>query len=216
MTEQEIKDAVKKNLDEAFITNNELKAVTTSIAGMSICIDPGHGGTEPGAIATYNGVTYYEKNLNLTIAFALESYLMGKGMTVVMTRRSDTTTSLTGRVAMANFNDVDVFVSTHCNSSTYTVKAGTTCIWPNNHDISSSIDLAFSVNNQVYADTPFGYYQPYEDTRNLAVLRGTYMPAIITETGYMSNGSDMSYLSSTTNLQTIGRAIGKGVEFYLD
>lgn len=216
LSEDEIKGLVRENLDQQSLTSSTYAIMSSSLSGYKICIDPGHGSYDYGATATYNGVTYYEKDLNLSIATYLKSYLQGKGATIYMTRDYDVTTTLSRRVNIANSNNVDLFVSVHCNSSTWTFKSGTTCIWPSNHDVSDSCDLAFSVNDQVYADTPFSYYQPYQDTRGLAVLNGTTMPAIITETGYMSYGADLIYLINASNRQTIANAIANGIDFYVN
>jgi N-acetylmuramoyl-L-alanine amidase len=54
-------------------------------------------------------------------------------------------------------------------------------------------------------------FLPYVDNRGLAVLNGTTMPAIITETGFMSNQTDMSLLVGSTFRTTLGTDIGYGV-----
>lgn len=82
---------------------------------VTIILDPGHGGRDPGAVRA--GVT--EKALNLDIARRVETLLKQKGYRVVMTRRSDQTVSLGSRVALANRYQRAVVVSIHCNASKY-------------------------------------------------------------------------------------------------
>ena len=95
-----------------------------------------------------------------------------------MTRTTDQTVDLTTRYTLANNNNVD---AVHLNSSTNTSAKGTTAIYPNNHDITGSQDLANWVHQMVTAFTNLTEYRtPYQDERNLAVLRNTTMPAIIT------------------------------------
>jgi N-acetylmuramoyl-L-alanine amidase len=77
-----------------------------------IVIDPGHGGKQHGAISE-SGVS--EKDITLDIALRLRR-LMGDGpFEVMMTRQSDETLSLEKRVAFANANNADLFVSIHVN-----------------------------------------------------------------------------------------------------
>ncbi|MEX0803175.1 MAG: N-acetylmuramoyl-L-alanine amidase [Candidatus Binatia bacterium] len=82
------------------------------LAIKKIVIDPGHGGKQPGAISE-SGVS--EKEITLDIALRLRR-LLGKALfEVMMTRQGDQTISLDKRVAFANTNKADLFVSIHVN-----------------------------------------------------------------------------------------------------
>ena len=88
-------------------------------AGITIAIDPGHGGSDPGAVA--NGLR--EKDLTLAVSLALKEELESyDGVRVVMTRTTDTRPSentsadLSSRVDMAAAADADALVSIHFNS----------------------------------------------------------------------------------------------------
>jgi len=81
----------------------------------TIVVDPGHGGTETGAIGP-SGVM--EKDLTLLLARDLESRLSSRlGVRVVLTRGEDATLPLDDRAAIANQNKADLFISIHLNSS---------------------------------------------------------------------------------------------------
>jgi len=81
----------------------------------TIVVDPGHGGTETGAIGP-SGVM--EKDLTLLLARELESRLSSRlGVRVVLTRGEDATLPLDDRAAIANQNKADLFISIHLNSS---------------------------------------------------------------------------------------------------
>jgi N-acetylmuramoyl-L-alanine amidase len=80
----------------------------------TIVVDPGHGGTETGAIGP-SGVA--EKELTLLLARELESRLSRLGVRVVLTRTEDATLPLDTRAAIANQNKADLFISVHLNSS---------------------------------------------------------------------------------------------------
>jgi N-acetylmuramoyl-L-alanine amidase len=79
-----------------------------------IVIDPGHGGTETGAIGP-GGVQ--EKELTLELARELASKLGRLGVQTLLTRNEDANLPLDTRAAIANQNKADLFVSIHLNSS---------------------------------------------------------------------------------------------------
>ena len=81
----------------------------------TIAIDPGHGGTDAGTRGP-NGTL--EKHVTLEIARQLASRIRRDlGLTVVLTRNSDTTVALDERAAIANNNRADLFISLHANAS---------------------------------------------------------------------------------------------------
>jgi len=81
----------------------------------TIVLDPGHGGTETGAIGP-SGIQ--EKELTLSLARELESRLESQlGVRVVLTRNEDANLPLDARTAIANQNKADLFISLHLNSS---------------------------------------------------------------------------------------------------
>lgn len=81
----------------------------------TIVLDPGHGGTETGAIGP-SGIQ--EKELTLTIARELEARLESQlGVRVVLTRNEDANLPHDARTAIANQNRADLFISLHLNSS---------------------------------------------------------------------------------------------------
>lgn len=77
-----------------------------------ICIDPGHGGVQPGAV---NG-SRKEKDDVLKMALAVQKLLAKQGVKVVMTRTSDKDVEIMDRCAIANNADADYFISIHRNS----------------------------------------------------------------------------------------------------
>jgi N-acetylmuramoyl-L-alanine amidase len=80
----------------------------------TIVIDPGHGGTETGAIGP-SGIQ--EKELTLTLARDLEARLEQSGIRVILTRNEDASVPHDNRTAIANQNRADLFISIHLNSS---------------------------------------------------------------------------------------------------
>ena len=79
-----------------------------------IALDPGHGGTDPGALGV-NGVQ--EKNVVITVARELQVQLQAGGRyRVMLTRASDTFVALRERVARAEQVKADLFLSIHADS----------------------------------------------------------------------------------------------------
>lgn len=82
-----------------------------------VCIDPGHGGDDDGAMyVKKNKVLRREATDNLAISELIKRELEALGVHVVMTRESDSTVVLSERVAVANSNQVDLCFSVHRNS----------------------------------------------------------------------------------------------------
>lgn len=82
------------------------------LAIKKIIIDPGHGGKQHGAISD-SGVS--EKEITLDIALRLRRLLEKSPFEILMTRQTDETLSLDKRVAFANENRADIFISIHVN-----------------------------------------------------------------------------------------------------
>ena len=82
---------------------------------MKICIDPGHGGYDPGAVNHNVGVT--EKALSLKIAALLGGELASRGYDVFFTRELDTFIPLGFRTKIANNEKADLFISIHLNAA---------------------------------------------------------------------------------------------------
>jgi len=68
-------------------------------------------------------------------------------------------------------------------------------IYPNNHNITKSYDLARNIDASYSRNTSLKRYAyHYKDVRGLAVLRGTKMPAVIVECGFMRNTESMRFV----------------------
>ena len=80
-----------------------------------VVLDPGHGGSNPGAKGAVDGL--HEKQLTLAIANLVAERLRAKGIAVQLTRTADRTLTLRQRVAFANAATADLFVSIHANAS---------------------------------------------------------------------------------------------------
>jgi N-acetylmuramoyl-L-alanine amidase len=88
--------------------------VAASPAQPTVVLDPGHGGSNPGA----QGAGGREKQLTLTLANLVAARLRQHGIAVTLTRTTDRTLTLRQRVEIANQLPADIFVSIHANAST--------------------------------------------------------------------------------------------------
>ena len=78
-----------------------------------VVIDPGHGGTDPGAISPQN---LYEKNIVLSLSKELKKSLEENGYRVKMTRDTDVYIKLGNRVRLSREWGADMFISVHADS----------------------------------------------------------------------------------------------------
>jgi len=203
-------DQIRKFLKEELKSKSGKSSSQVSAASLAtICVDPGHGGSDPGAVSG----TTQEKTLNLAIAKWLKQYLESDGFSVVMTRSTDVYVNLTTRYTIANNNNVDAFVSVHNNSGVSTAR-GTECIYPSNHDVDSSLSLATEVTDAVVNGTSLPKHRDPYSSSTLVVLTQTTMPAIISEGGFITNTTDRNYLLSSAGQEALGSSIELGVYFW--
>ena len=180
-----------------------------------VAIDPGHGGSEPGAI--YGGTK--EKDLNLAIAKELNSLLMAAGIKTVMTRTNDTYVGLYKRSDIANNAKADLLISIHNNADTYKgTKGSMSLYYPYGGNAKGNLtakEFASIVQKQLTGklDTiNLGVIQ----RPHLAVLRTAKMPAVLAEVGYMSNSSELNRLKSTAFRKSAAEALKNAVLKALD
>jgi len=91
-----------------------------SLAGKVICLNPGHGGSDPGAVGNIK-----ESDANLKVVLILGKLLTDRGARVVYTRTSDTWMALSTRAAIANNANADLFISVHHNGASSPTAHGT-------------------------------------------------------------------------------------------
>ncbi|MBQ3840513.1 MAG: N-acetylmuramoyl-L-alanine amidase [Fibrobacter sp.] len=169
-----------------------------------ICIDAGHGGSDPGA---KNG-TYKEKNAALGIAFELGLVLYRGGYEVYFTRTNDTAVSLADRCTISNLAGADLFVSVHLNSSTSASAAGIeTYVYRNAS--ATARNVADNVQKKLIEAT--GSKNRGVKESGFYVLKNTKSPAILVETGFISNTTECKKLFTTDYQRTLAKAIYGGI-----
>ncbi len=174
-----------------------------------VMIDPGHGGPDVGA--NRNGV--YEKDITLAMSKELGKILQQMGYAVAYTRTKDIDLDLESRVQIAESARASVFVSVHVNSLESNVSQvnGVETYYAPGASLGKS--LANLVHNQIIAST--GANDRGVRSARFYVIRNTSMPAILVETGYITNTSESSRLVNSSYQEQMAAAIAKGVDQFL-
>jgi len=198
----------------------------------TICIDPGHGFTDPGACRVMNGVLYEEDLINLAIAMKLKDELIALGFNVIMTHDgenlpanrylndSSTPFNANGRNLFIrdHKDEIDLVVSIHCNTNDNTTITGTRFYILSSKMTgytAKSVTLAeklFDATHQALGTSPLPANK--YNTEELAVLK-TGIPSVLVESAFMSNTSDLQKLIDPAWQSTLAKGLAQGVKNYL-
>ena len=169
--------------------------------GYVVYLDPGHGGSDPGAIA--NGVR--EKDLNLEIALGVRKRLENIGVTVYMSRETDKFVSLQDIVNGANSIMPDAFISIHQNSFGNPSVNGIETYWyKTNVDKELANNLQTELINNTKANNRGIKYDDYY------VVKNTKVPSALIESGFISNVDEANRLKSKEYQNIIIDSIANG------
>lgn len=167
-----------------------------------ILIDPGHGGTDPGAV--FQG--RQEKDDVLKLALAVGRILEDYGIDVVYSRTEDFYDSPYEKAMKGNEAEADLFLSLHRNAA-LSPGSGSGADLLVYADTGFSSDVANQIGNELDAiGLPFN---GITERPNLAVLRRTKMPSVLVEVGFLDNESDNLFFDE--NFDAIAQAIAQGV-----
>lgn len=232
---EEVADGIMASDPEAAmaLVDENSDIATQANEGVTICLDPGHGGNDSGAIGVNN---VYEKNLTLKIAQYCKQELEKYNCHVVMTRTGDTNPSLEDRANFAKSQGAQYLISIHLNSAVGGGAVGAEVYYPNTHwrpDISANgknvaqaiqsqlVSLGLydrgikfrTIDTNIYPDS-FRY-----DDSSVADYYGIIRNAkyngltgLIIEHCFINNVSDYNnYLNSDAKLQKLGVADANGI-----
>ena len=175
--------------------------------GISILLDPGHGGKELGA----RGATGYpEKKVNLLVSKLVERELIELGAAVHLTRRKDVDVSLQERVEAIAKIKPDLAISIHYNAL------------PDNGDAEKMQGIStFWYNTQAHAPAMFlhNYLIDKLDRadagtfwNNLALTRPHSAPSILIELGYMIHPQEFEWITNGVEQKKLSKAIAQGIK----
>ena len=201
----------------------------------TIVLDPGHGGYDTGAKGECKTM---EKNIALQLAQMIKKKLGNRHKTI-LTRTDDYKLDLNSRTAVANHLKADIFISIHTGGSFLHNAAGINIFYfkelmeqtlsgdlrpPPADDIWSGLQTMHIKASGLLAELMQKSIQEREaDTKvrlqscPLFVLESADMPAVLIETGYISNPVEEKEMNDINKLQVLADSICAGIEkFFLE
>ncbi|MGC8971979.1 MAG: N-acetylmuramoyl-L-alanine amidase [bacterium] len=188
------------------------KVVTKPI----IILDPGHGGSDPGAIGP-SGLK--EKDVTLDVVLYMKGLLESAGYQVLLTRDGDYNVSqnpknskdeLNARVIIVNNHASAVLVSVHCNSAYSSIPGGIEVFYYRDEDKT----FAEAVCNSLVDVT--GRYNRGVKKAEFFLLKNTNIPAILVEALFISNPIEEKLLMDPLYRRKIAGGIVTGILGYLE
>ncbi len=173
-----------------------------------VVLDPGHGGSDPGAVYDALGLTEAEQNL--VIAGRVADLLRNRGYTVALTRE-DANTELgnSQRGEIANTCAASLFVEIHLNASEDRTIDYAQAFWGEKEK-----DLAFALmmNNALGAlEIPVSAVDRFD---NGGLLRAK-MPSVLVEAVFLSHPAEAQALAHGSRQEAIAQAIAAGITAWL-
>lgn len=175
-----------------------------------ICIDPGHGGKDAGAFAN----NLYEKDITLKLALKIAKLLNEYENTeILLTRQDDTFIELNDRAKFANDNKADFFYSIHVNAApNKTARGCEDYIHISLANESGTAKIRDIIHEEI--KNYVGRYNVPDRGKKKAdfmVLRLTKMPAVLTESLFLTNEEDAKLLKDDTFLNGLAEAHVRGI-----
>ena len=191
----------------------------------SIFLDPGHGGSDPGAIS--GGVR--EKDLTLSVYNKVSSKLASLGYTVLTSRNVDKDVDLVERAEQANKANADMLLSIHFNAGGRGIARGIETYYyqsqadrvpkinKENHNNAERLERSRKLANKVQQNL---LYQTGANDRGVkrasfTVLRETSIPSILVELGFIDNPEERNKIKTNEYQERLANGIVDGiVEYY--
>ena len=170
----------------------------------SVCLDPGHGGSDIGAV---NG-DLQEKNVNLEFANKLATLLTAAGYTVFKTRKDDNTLSNAYRYNYCNSQRAAILVSIHHNGSSDSNLDYSTALYMKKPDVALAQIVVNTVSSQLGL--------PNHGISRFAsgVLLKADMPATISEGFFLTNTIEADLIKNANRLDQEAQALFAAIESY--
>ncbi|MBP1930451.1 N-acetylmuramoyl-L-alanine amidase [Ammoniphilus resinae] len=189
------------------LPNVSRKEIGDLLKGKTIIIDPGHGGSDSGAIGPHLGTL--EKIINLEVSQLLTNHLKEAGAKVILTRQDDRKLSLQSRVDASIIHQADVFISLHHNTSeNYRVNGLITYFYSDGEDKKLAEQIQESLvkhTGLTDLNARFGDY---------FVLRENPQLAVLCELGFLTNYQEEIQLNTKEYQRNAAEGIFQGVIRY--
>lgn len=188
--------------------------LSSGLKGKRICIDPGHGGNEAGAVGE-GGLK--EKDVNLKVCLFLKEMLENEGAIVLMTRTEDKAVAILDRPNLNKKNNSDLFVSIHHNANAQADKNSNRSEmfyhWKDRGGPSQ--DVAVLVMREMQAKKKLPDSKVYMCWA-YGVLRENMYPAILGEFSYISNPEEEKELRKEDYCKMEAEAYFLGIKKFFE
>lgn len=174
-----------------------------------IIVDPGHGGSERGAIGP-GGLD--EKDVVLSMGLYLREMLTDAGATVIMTRTEDIDVNLYDRPERIDQYNADLFISIHANAHAANAPATTIHGIMILYNFAHNENLADIMLDTMVEESNLPRFRTWR--RNIAVLRHPHVPSVLVEAGYMMHPHDNWYILHPRGQKELARAMLEGIKNY--
>ncbi len=187
---------------------------TAGLKDKVIVLDPGHGGSDPGAVGANKTM---EKTITLAVAQRLKPLLEKAGAKVFLTRNDDrdvfgpnasAVDELSARTTVANNNKADIFVSIHINSFTNPIAGGIATYYYQKTPYDAL--LANSIQGAIAPAS--GLQNRGINAANFYVIKRSVMPAVLTELGFISNPDEEKLMNTADFQQKMAQSIYLGLD----
>ena len=178
----------------------------TGVAGLRIVIDPGHGGDETGFVGSAGA---REDEICFQIASRLEAALSASGAQVFLTRRADDGPSVEERAALANTIGADVFLALHLAGAEPSARGAAAFYFGHERFRSEAgVRLADVLLEQVCS---LGFVDGRTHAKTFPILRETRMPAVMLESGHLTNPDEEELLVQAVFQERLANAIAEAL-----
>ena len=175
---------------------------------ITIVVDPGHGGSDTGAVSPHGR---FEKDANLLLAREVRNELAARGFKVVMTRDDDSFPALYDRPKVAHAKGADAFVSIHHNAPPHDkdpVKSRYHCVYAWN---SIGEELAKAVNKRMAESFGASLADKGVLHANFAVTRNPEIPSCLVETDFVTSPAGEESIWDPARRKKTAAAIAAGI-----
>lgn len=184
---------------------------------MKILIDAGHNFSGGDTGSQGNGLR--EQDVTFEVAQILGASLNKNGIEVVYTRPTketnigkDVSSSINGRIKIANENKVNLVISLHCDSNKDSEPKGAhICVYKKGNEATK---LAEKIIPNLLSLNLTGRSETIKERRDLGILKHTAAPAILIEMGFITNPDNADIFKNKKDL--LAAAIAKGIFEYLN
>lgn len=181
------------------------------LKGALIVLDPGHGGSDTGAIGL-QGDLNTEKTINLSIASYLKALLESYGATVYMTREGDNSLSLKDRLLFSKASRPDLFLSLHADSTLENIDLNNVKGFSAFYKDPVAKELADTIQNTVIQN--LNRNNRKVKNNNFYVLRGTWTPSVLIETGFVTNPVEYEWMMNSDEQKLFSHVIAESIIEY--